>query len=80
MFPTSLLPPPFAIFEKMKFWVLGISLAFYVITFYVPNFPLTEEIMLQIVIGVLALFGVHLEVKARVMARFMQGKGILPLS
>lgn len=77
MFPTELLPAPFNIFEKMKFWVLFVALAFYVITFFVPDFPLSQDIMLQVVLGVLALFGVHAEVKARAITKILQREGLL---
>lgn len=77
MFPTELLPVPFNIFERLKFWVLFVALSTYVITFFVPDFPLSEDVMLQVVLGVLALFGIHAEVKARAITKILQREGFL---
>ncbi len=41
-----------------KFWSLVAGLLFYVIKYFVPDFPLDEATALKLLLAVLALFGV----------------------
>lgn len=69
---------PFNIIERLRFWTLLTTLAAYVISYYVPTFPFGPDVLLQVVLVVLALFGVTVELRVRKLARTLMLLGILP--
>jgi hypothetical protein len=53
------------VFKSLKFWTLVAGLLLFVIQSYYPAFPLTEDVLLKVVIFALGLAGIHPELKAR---------------
>lgn len=47
------------LFKSLTFWVLLVGVAFFVIRFYFPAFPLTEAQILSLVLFLLGLIGVY---------------------
>lgn len=48
--------PP--IYKSLNFWTLLVGVVMFVMTFYVPNFPLSQQNVLALVLFVLGLIGV----------------------
>jgi uncharacterized membrane protein YqjE len=55
--------PP--IYKSLTFWTLLIGLVMFVVTFYVPAFPLSAGSVSALVLFVLGLIGVYPTLKAR---------------
>ncbi len=53
------------VLKSYQFWVLAVGLVSYVIGLFVPDFPLTQENILAVVLFVLAAFGIKPELQAR---------------
>jgi len=51
--------------KSLKFWTLLVGLLAFIAQAYVPNFPMDEDFLLQLFVSVLALLGIHPELKAR---------------
>ena len=55
--------PP--VHKSIQFWTLIAGLLAFIAANYVPNFPLSKEVILQVVVYVLGLVGIVPELKAR---------------
>ena len=51
--------------KTRTFWVMVVGLLLYIVKQYFPNFPISEEMLLDVVVFVLGLFGVVLESRLR---------------
>lgn len=58
--------------KSLKFWVLVVGLLVYIASLYVPGFPLSEEIVLRVVLFVLGLFHIQPEIIAQYKATFVR--------
>jgi len=59
------------IFKQYSFWVLVVSVLYYVIRYFAPQFPLGEGELLAAVIFILSLFGLEVE-------KTLRARGFLP--
>ena len=53
------------LFKSRTFWVLLVGLAVYVVKFFWPAFPVSEDFILTVVFFVLAMFGIVPSLRAR---------------
>lgn len=50
--------------KSLKFWVLVVGVALFVIQAYVPSFPFSEDVLLKAVLFVLGLFHIEPEIRS----------------
>ncbi len=51
--------------RNKEFWFLLTGVIYFIVKFYVPAFPLTDVVLLAVVLFVLSLFGINPELRAR---------------
>lgn len=75
-----MLPYILDLISKLKFWVLLIAVVYYVLKFFYPNLPFTEEGLLTFVLTVLAIFGIHAEVMYRRLVARLTARGLITMN
>jgi uncharacterized membrane protein YqjE len=59
------------LFSSLSFWVLLVGLIAFVLKFFFPALPLTEDFILKVVLWILAAFGIVPTLRARGLANSM---------